>query len=1356
MRFVRAVWFILVWLCGVRAYAQPGTISTYAGAYPDGFGGPARQVVLNLPGNLAQDSAGNLYIAGTSRIYRLSPSGRLDNFAGTGVAGFTGDGGPAVQARITGGYASGMVFDGQGNLIFSDGSSRIRQISPNGIISTIAGTGVAGFSGDGGPALMAKIDQPADLAVDAAGNLYFADTFNYRVRQISPLGIVSTVAGNGTGGYSGDGGPATQAQISGAAALAVDSHGTLYMGDTYNGVIRKLGSDGTITTIAGLNQPGSPKKYPNGDAINWSVQFAIAFDRADNLYITINNGVLKRAPDGTFTFVLGTGNNSNTDYQGPAVNAPVGTPRGVLVDPQGNLYAAFADQANIGMVDTSGNFSLIAGVSLSAGTSGPPAFARLYQPSYIAFDPSGVLYVMEGSGLGTLRKLTSVTTSLKNVEPQNGGMTFDAQGNLYYSDIDNQVIWKIDSSGQQTAFAGQAQNNNSRGAFGGDGGPALKALLWQPGGLAFDRTGTLYFADTKNNRVRKVTPDGMIQTVAGNGTAGFGGDSGLATQAQLNLPSSVVVDGQGNLYIADSGNARIRKVAGGVISTFAGMGKFGYSGDGGAATAAVMGAPRQMTFDGAGNLHFSDSSFTVRKITPNGIISTVAGNGNAGLSGDGGPGPNATLATPIGVAIDAAGNIYIADRDNNRIRKVQGSAPFSAVPATLLFAETLGGPPLTQSVTLNSSDGSARQFQISSSDPWLSVTPASGSVNAGQPATLKITVMVDSLKKGTYFGSVTVSDPGAALVIQIPVTLTVSGTAQQLRLSQVGLTFTAIQGGAAPASQSFQVLNAGTGVMAWTASSGTPSWLTVAPSSGSTTAGGPAPFLTVSANPAGLSAGSYYAQINVSAPSADNSPQSAVALLNVLPSDGTPGAQVSPSGLLFTGAPGATPTAQSIAIGNPSSRTINYTAAVRYTGTTGWLTVSAADSIAAGQSKILNIQPHLASLAAGVYRASLTLSFTPDNITRTVDIALVVNAAVGQKASPARDATTACSATQLVSVIRRPGASYQTAAGWPVPMEAAVVDDCGSALNDGAVLASFSTNDPVLALYPTGSGIWQATWSSRTTTTATTNVTITVKATSSDQKLVGQTQVAIRSDLNPDQPSIAPGGILDAASFQRNSPVSPGEYISIFGSRLAKEFLAAGSLPLPPTLGDTVVSVGGKVAPLHFASDGQVNAIVPYGIPDSTNLQMIIRRGTTLSLPEPVLIGATHPAVFTYDGSGSGQGDIFGYDAAAPGALADNAHPVRVGDIVLILATGLGPVSPSVQEGQASPADPPALATSVIKVNIQGRDAQVSFAGLEPGYPGIFQVNAVVPDGVSTDPAAPLIVSAGGQPSPPVTLAITQ
>ena len=219
--------------------------------------------------------------------------------------------------------------------------------------------------------------------------------------------------------------------------------------------------------------------------------------------------------------------------------------------------------------------------------------------------------------------------------------------------------------------------------------------------MAVDASGNLYIADTGNNRIRKVSATGIITTVAGNGSAGYSGDGGPATSAQLDGPEGVAVDGSGNLYIADTCNNRIRKVsATGIITTVAGNGSAGYSGDGGPATSAQLSLPAGVAVDGSGNLYIADSGNNrIRKVSATGIITTVAGNGSPGYSGDGGPATSAQLNQPAGVAVDASGNLYIADSSNNRIRKVSATGIITTVAGNGFDGYSGDGGPATSAAT---------------------------------------------------------------------------------------------------------------------------------------------------------------------------------------------------------------------------------------------------------------------------------------------------------------------------------------------------------------------------------------------------------------------------------------------------------------------------------------------------------------------------------------------------------------------------------------------------------------------------------------------------------------------------------
>ena len=267
------------------------------------------------------------------------------------------------------------------------------------------------------------------------------------------------------------------------------------------------------------------------------------------------------------------------------------------------------------------------------------------------------------------------------------GVAVDNADNLYIADRNNHRILKIDSTGTITTFAGTEERG-----FGGDGGPAVQARLRYPTGVAVDGAGNLYIADQNNHRLRKVDSTGTIDTVAGTGESGFGGDNGAAAAAQLSYPSGVAVDGAGNLYIADSGNHRIRRVdSTGTITTVAGTGKYGFGGNGGPAVQAQLNYPAGVAVDGAGNLYIADSgNHSIRKVDVTGTIDAVAGTGESGFSGDNGAAATAQLSYPSGVAVDGAGNLYIADTGNVSIRKVDSTGTITTVTDARGYNPSIG------------------------------------------------------------------------------------------------------------------------------------------------------------------------------------------------------------------------------------------------------------------------------------------------------------------------------------------------------------------------------------------------------------------------------------------------------------------------------------------------------------------------------------------------------------------------------------------------------------------------------------------------------------------------------------------
>jgi hypothetical protein len=744
----------------IRKVATDGTITTLAGDGLEGYSGDgvaATNTSLDSPGGVAVDAFGNVFIADyyNERIRKVDTNGIITTVAGDGGYGFYGDGGAATNATLY--YPTAVAVDGRGNLFVADEyNQRIRKVDTSGIITTVAGNGTYGFSGDGGAATNAKLSYPRGVAVDASGNVFIADTDNERIRMVDTNGIITTAAGDGAYNDTGDGGPAIDASFRVVEGVAVDGLGNFFIADAESSDIRKVDFRGIITAVAGIGGYGFSGDGGAATQASLDYPYGVAADGSGDVFIadTDNQRIREVVPYGAAPTLLleNVGSNNAGSYR-VIVTTPFGSVTSqvatltvllrpsVVVQPvsqdipagggvtfnvtaTGTAPLAYAWYRNgraiagatgtsyttndVRLTDTGNTFDCVisnaygivasdvatvtvglppaitkqpanqtaqpgndANFALTLSGTGPLTYQWLFNGTNLPF---GLIYTVAGNGVFDFTGDGGPATNATLDYPES--VAVDASGNLFIADTDNERIRKVDTNGIITTIAGDGTYGYS-----GDGAAATNASFRYPVGVLLDASGNLLISDFYNERVRKVDTNGIITTVAGDGTGGYYGDGGAATNCELDGPYGLAMDTSGNLFIADSWNDVIRKVdTNGIITTVAGDGSENYTGDGGPATKATLDYPVGVAVDASGNLFIADSgNYVVRKVDADGTITTAAGNGYEGYSGDGGPATSASMTEPLAVAVDAAGDLFIADKDNNRIRMMDAAGIITTV-----------------------------------------------------------------------------------------------------------------------------------------------------------------------------------------------------------------------------------------------------------------------------------------------------------------------------------------------------------------------------------------------------------------------------------------------------------------------------------------------------------------------------------------------------------------------------------------------------------------------------------------------------------------------------------------------------
>ena len=830
----RALWFAIgaivmmspATLAAPAAAASPGTISTVAGGVVPG---PVAATSLGQePVRIATATLGGVtytYVADESNhvVTRINDSdGSQTLIAGVGAIGFSGDGGPATSAEIN---PEGIAVDGAGDVFIADGGTRVRfvpaasgtffgQAMTAGSIYTIAGNGTAGFGGDSGLATSAEIhtgaaafSPGASIAVDAAGDLAIADSQNNRVRFVPiaggiffgvsmTVGDIYTVAGDGTGAFGGDSGVATAAELNMPLGVALDPAGDLAIADTQNERVRFVpissnsffGAARTaehIYTVAGDGTAGLTGTGITATSTHLDLPLAVSFGPSGGIAITNpNESTITFVADGAVGYfgqamatgdiywIAGDETSGFSGDNGLATGAQLEIPLDASIDSGGNLLVADTSNERVRFVPaasgtffgaprTANDIYTVAGNG-SAGFSGDGSSAtasELSVPVSVAADPlggfaiadffnnrirfvattagavfgqamtGGDMYTIAGDGNGSFGGDGGLGSAAQLNEP--GGVGFDKQGDAVIADrFNNRVRFMPAASG---TFFGQAMiaahiytiAGNGTGGFSGDGGPGTSAEVKGPTGVAIDPAGDVLIADADNNRVRFLPASsgslfgqsmtaGDIYTIAGNGTAGFSGDGGPATSAELHSPEGVAEDPAGDVFFSDGTNQRVRLIpaasktlfgqamTAGDIYTIAGNGTAGFGGDGGPVGLSELHFPDGLAIDSSGDLAIADEANNRVRFVPAtsgaffgptmtaGDIYTIAGDGAQGFSGDGGPAASAALSQPGSVTFDGSGDVLVADTSNNRIRLVTGTIPG---PQGVGGGGPPGGPP---------------------------------------------------------------------------------------------------------------------------------------------------------------------------------------------------------------------------------------------------------------------------------------------------------------------------------------------------------------------------------------------------------------------------------------------------------------------------------------------------------------------------------------------------------------------------------------------------------------------------------------------------------------------------------------
>ncbi len=1016
----------------VASAQAPGTITTVAGngiLGAGGDGGPALNASFNKPFGLTTVTEANgsisLYLSDTfnNRLRKITADGRVAAFAGSAAPGFAGDGGLATAASLN--INTSTAIGPSGEVYIADfNNQRIRKVDAGGRISTFAGVGTSGFAGDNGPAAQARFAQPMGIAFGPDGSLYVADRDNHRLRKIDSYGTITTIVGNGTAAFSGDGGPAAQAQLSFPTGVFVGPNG-IYIADWGNARIRRIDPQGNMSTVAGNGVIGySGDRGPAVAAtLNEPRNIVVA---GGALFIADSgNHRIRRVTlaDGTINTFAGTGTAGFSGDSGPAASAQLSFPQAISFGSDGALYIADTDNNRvrrvIGALEAGGSSLGLSSPQLTttapAGAAALPAYSIGVTSSDAALSFSAAAKTTSGGNwLSVATPATVTPAALAVVIDPSGLAPGNYSGSVTVTALsagngpqELSVRLLVAPAAAQSAADGgtiiTVAGTGVRG-FSGDGGAATAAALNQPHGITVgvlpDFSVNLFLSDTFNHRIRRVNLDtGQIDTVAGRGLAGYQleTEGALATVATLNIPAGVALSAEGEIFVADLNNNRLRRVDRvNRITTYAGTGAPGYTGEGNAIEKNLF-LPISVVSAPDGSRYVVDrNNHRVRRIDQNGTISTVAGSGESGFGGDGGPATEARLSYPTGLALGLDGSLYVADWLNHRIRQVDPNGIIRTVAGTGVAGFTGDGPalesqlnePLALALTGNflyfTDSKNHRLRRLDLADGTLTTVAGTGTPGfAGDsgPALRARLNTPQAIAVGPD-GSVYVADTGNDRVRRIIFSNPAAVTeASRLQLSSAQVAFAGVAGQAGLTSQTIALTSTGAQLEFSGVAAGAPSWLRLGSSSGRTPAN-----LILSASAEGLVAGTYRVTVTFTSATAANSAQSLQVVFTVAAPPTV--LTASPDSVEFSAVQGA---------GDPVAQVVRVTASraaaglvIQVSGGASWVQV---ERTAGAEPWELTIRCRPTGLAAGFYATTISVTGTNVAVPLSLPITLRVNPA---------------------------------------------------------------------------------------------------------------------------------------------------------------------------------------------------------------------------------------------------------------------------------------------------------------------------------------------------------------------------